>query len=141
MARTLHAVKPISSDLQTRLIGLTKCDDVADETEDAHIKVTVLDVFSATEERYCNWDRVTGCQTNDTDARESVERCRGSEVDDAKDDLDDHTEHHSIQWNIELWVDLSPPLRTWNSSVARESPCAARCSSRASDTTEDGKDQ
>lgn len=121
--------------------GLTQSNDVANQTEESHIEVSILDVLATSEERYGDRDSVTDSQANDTHAGEGIECSCGTKVDDPKNNLHSHTEHHSVQWDVKLGVNLLPPCRTWNGSISRESEHAARSGSCAADTTEDGQDQ
>lgn len=118
---------------------LTESYNVRDQTDDTHIEISVLDVSAAAEERDCDWNSITQSQADDTDTWESVECSWGAEVEDTEKNLDNHTQHHGVQWYIELWVDLLPPFRSWDSTVTREGPCASRSGSRATDTAEDSE--
>lgn len=53
-----------------------------------------------------------------------------------KYDLDGHTEHHTVERYIKGPVDLLPPPRARNGSVACESPNASRSGSRATGATD-----
>ena len=119
---------------------LTKCNDVAHETEDSHVELSVLDVRTTTDKGHGNRHCVANSQADNTNTRESVECSRGSEVQDTEDDLDCHTEHHGIEWDIKLRVDNLPPLETWDGSITGESPCGAGSGSGASNAAEEGED-
>jgi len=120
--------------------GPGKCNDVAHETEDSHVELSVLDVRTTTDKGHGNRHCVGNSQADNTNTRESVECSRGSEVQDTEDDLDCHTEHHGIEWDIKLRVDNLPPLETWDGSITGESPCGAGSGSGASNAAEEGED-
>ena len=119
---------------------LTKCNDVAHETKDSHVELSVLDVRTTTNEGDGDGNCVRDSQADDTNTREGVECGRGSEVQDTEDDLNGHAEHHGVEWDIKLRVNNLPPLETWDGSITGESPCRAGSGSGATNTTKEGED-
>lgn len=102
---------------------------------------TLLDLLTAANERDEDGNGVAQGKADDTNTREGVESDGGSEVDQTKDKLDDHTEHHSVEWYVKLDVDDLPPLETRDSAITRESPGSARRRGRASDTTNEAENK
>lgn len=120
---------------------LTKCNNVAEGTEHAKVERAVLDLLTTSHERNEDGGSVTQGQANDTDTGESVESSGSTEVDETESDLNNHTQHHGVERNIEVRVDSPPQLVAGNSTVTREGPGSSGGSGGAPDTTEETEDQ
>lgn len=94
---------------------------------------------AAVEETDANGNSVRGSQANDTNTGEGVEGSAGAEVDDTENDLDNHAEHHGVQGNVQLGVDLLPPAGTRDGTVTSESPGATRGGGCATNAAKDGQ--
>lgn len=119
---------------------LTERDDVGGDTELAEVEGAADKVGAAVEETDTNGNGVRGSQANDTNTGEGVEGSAGAEVDDTENDLDNHAEHHGVQGNVQLGVDLLPPAGTRDGTVTSEGPGATRGGGGAADTAKDGQD-
>lgn len=120
--------------------GPGKSDPVGDSTPLSEVELSSLDLLATSSETDSNRSGVRSSQADDTDTRESVESSVRTEVDDTEDDLNNHAEHHSVQWNIESSVDLGPHPGTGNGTITSKSPSASRTGSCAADTADNGED-
>lgn len=119
---------------------LTKCNDVAEGTKRAHVERCTLDVCAAFKKGDKNWNGVADSEEDDTNTAEGVECGRRAEVDAAECNLHHHTEHHGIEWQTQLGVDLHPPLRARDCAIAREGPCATGGGCCAAHTAKQAED-
>jgi len=91
------------------LIGkLTHSNDVAEHAQSSEVELSLLDLRAATDERDQDRDGVAEGEADDTNTRKGIEGDRGSKVDETKDELDYHAEHHSIEGHVKLAVDDLP---------------------------------
>jgi hypothetical protein len=119
----------------------TQGNDVAEGTKRTEVESTLFDVRAAADKGDEDRDSITQSEADDTDTGEGVEGNGGSKVNQSKDQLNSHAEHHSIQGYIQLDVNDPPPLEARNSAVTGESPGGARSSSGAADTTDEAEYQ
>jgi len=120
---------------------LTESNDVAESTKGSEMELAFLDLLAAGDERDKDGSRVTQRQANDTDTGEGVESSSGTKVDETKDELDCHAEHHGVEWHVELRVDRLPQLVTGNGAVTGKGPGSAGCGCRAANTAKQTKDE
>jgi hypothetical protein len=102
---------------------LTQRNNVAESSQSSEVESAFLNLFSASDKRDENRNGVAQCETNDTNTRKGVESDRGAEVDQAKDKLNNHAEHHGVERNVQLDVDNLPPLEAGDGAIAGERPC------------------
>jgi hypothetical protein len=69
-------------------------------------------------------------------SRECVERCAGPEVDEPQQGTHNSGEDQPVERDAKARVDLFPPLRARDSTVARERPCAAGSGGEGADRCE-----
>ena len=86
------------SSLEKRI--LTKRNDVARNAEPAEVELRIGEVFPTIRQANGNRCGIRRGEANDTNAREGVESGRGTEVDETKQDLDNHTQHHGVEWQV-----------------------------------------
>lgn len=119
---------------------LTNCDNIAESTKMAKIELAPANLLSSAEQADGDGSSICGCQANDTNAREGVEGGGRTEVDDSKDNLYNHTEHHGVERYIESLIDLDPILGTRDGTITSKSPSATRRGSGAANTAHDCED-
>ena len=119
---------------------LTKSNDVAEHAELAEVEWSVLDLLATSEKADGDWAGIGGGQADDTNTGESGESGRRTEIDDAKDNLNGHAEHHGVERHVQSLVDLDPQVGAGNSTVTSKSPCATRGGGGASNSAHDGED-
>lgn len=120
--------------------ALTDSDNVEEPTELAEVELASLDTLAALHHRDEDGHGVRRGEADDTNAREGVKGRSRAKVDDTEDDLDSHREHHGVEGNIQLGVDLAPPLGAGDGTVTREGPGAARGGGGAGGTAENAED-
>lgn len=122
---------------------LTERKDVSDETDDAKVEVAVLDILATTEDqRDSHGAGITHRQEDDTHTGEGVVGGGRTEVDGTESNLNDHTQGHRIQGDVELLVDGAPPARTGDTAITSKGPGATRSgrdTTHAADNTEHEK--
>ena len=120
--------------------ALTNSDGVGEPTKGAQAELGQLDLLAALPHGDGDGGGVRKGKADDTDTGEGVEGGSRTEVDDTKDDLDSHREHHGVEREVELLVDDAPPLGAGDGTVTRERPSAARRGGGAGGTAENGED-
>ena len=101
----------------------------------------LLDLTTSADQRDQDWNGVAQGEANDTDTGEGIESDGCTKVDETKEELDNHAEHHGVEGHIELDVDHLPPLEAGNGTVTRECPRGARRGSGAADTADQTEDK
>ena len=72
------------------------------------MEAALLDLLSSTDERHSDGAGVAERKANDTNAGESVVGRCGTKVNEAESELHSHTQHHSVDRDIQFDVDLFP---------------------------------
>lgn len=114
-------------------------DNVAKDTKLAEVKGSLLDLLAAGKETNGDGGGVGSSQANDTDTGEGVEGGGRAKVEDTEDNLDNHAEHHGVEGNVELVVDLGPPSGTRDGTVTSKGPGASGGGGGATNTAHDGQ--
>ena len=122
------------------LIKLTNCNNVAEETKCSLIIRCTLDMGTSGKQVDTNRDTITDGEENDTRTTECVVCGNRTKVETSKCNLNNHTEHHGVEWETKLGVDLLPQYGTRNCTISGKSPGASRCCCGASNTAEQTKD-
>ena len=119
---------------------LTNSNNVAEKTDGAKIIGTDAEFLATADDGDNNGHDVAESQEDDTDTDEGIEGSSGTKVDEAEEDLDDHAEHHGVQWDFHFGVNLLPEVGTWDGAITGKGPCAARGSGDASRTADYAED-
>ena len=120
--------------------GHTNGNNVQEVAPAAEVEGSSLNLLAAGGQADGDGSRVRGRQADDTDTGEGVEGGRRAKVDEAEEDLDDGAQHHSVERDIEVAVDLHPPLGAGDGAVAGKGPGAAGRGRGAADAAEEGED-
>lgn len=82
------------------------------------MEARTLDSFSPVQQADGNGNSIACCKADDTDSGEGIERSCRPEVDSAQNDLDDHGQHHGVEWDAQLWVNLLPQVAHGDGAIS-----------------------
>lgn len=102
-------------------------------TQGAKVEARILDGLPPVQETDSDGHGVTSREADDANAGEGVEGGSRAKVDEAKDDLHNHGQHHGIEGHAQLPVNSLPQLGAGNGAVPGECPDTPRRGCRAAD--------
>ena len=111
MASKLQAVTIVSRQfkgLTSHDATLTKCDHIADNAESSHMERRALKMSASCAKRNRDRNGVADGEEDHTNTAEGVVGGNGTKIDAPERNLNDHAEHHGVEWQPERDVDLLP---------------------------------